>query len=240
MTLSKRKNMNLYKSLIRPVVTYGMETITIDKEKEDTLLKFERKIMRTILGPNITRESERRMKTNAEIEEELKGESIDPKDTILRQYQEEISRLKALLENKPTIINNDIEVEDLTMTPEEEINRNVPSTVTDPDLDSKRDKLLAQYQQEMKKLKCLHENEKIEKENIIKQIQKIKEEYDENIKKLNTEISVNKKKEETSEDEILKRIEALKASMIGGEKANDCELSERRKRKKQAAEERAK
>ncbi|XP_050512578.1 osmotic avoidance abnormal protein 3 isoform X2 [Diabrotica virgifera virgifera] len=163
----------------------------------------------------------------------------DPKDTILRQYQEEISRLKALLENKPTIINNDIEVEDLTMTPEEEINRNVPSTVANPDLDSKRDKLLEQYQQEMKKLKSLHENEKIEKENIIKQIQKIKEEYDENIKKLNTEISVNKKKEETSEDEILKRMEALKASMIGGEKANDYELSERRKRKKQAAEERA-
>ncbi|XP_056649009.1 osmotic avoidance abnormal protein 3 isoform X1 [Diorhabda sublineata] len=161
----------------------------------------------------------------------------DPKDAILRQYQEEISRLKSLLENKQTNI-NDIKVEDLTITSNEETDTNQLYNYANLDLDVKRDQLIIQYQQEMKKLKSLHENEKIEKENILKQIQKIKEEYDENIKQLNKEISL-KRKEEVSEAEIMDRIEVLKASIIGGEKADDRELSERRRRKKQAAEERA-
>ncbi|CAH1102092.1 unnamed protein product [Psylliodes chrysocephalus] len=157
----------------------------------------------------------------------------DPNDTILRQYQEEIARLKNLLGNKQ---NNDIEVEDLTMLPEEQIHKNV--TVVDNDLNLKRDELLLQYQQEMDKLRHLHENEKNEKENILKQIEAIRKEYDENIKKLNMEIST-KKKEMWSEEEIVSRIGALKAAMIGGEKADDKELSDRRKKKKLAAEERA-
>lgn len=39
-----------------PVVTYRMETKKIQKKEEDSLLKFERKIMGTILGHNVTRE----------------------------------------------------------------------------------------------------------------------------------------------------------------------------------------
>uniref|UniRef100_A0A6P7GCX9 Uncharacterized protein LOC114338071 n=1 Tax=Diabrotica virgifera virgifera TaxID=50390 RepID=A0A6P7GCX9_DIAVI len=54
----------------------GMETTTINKKEEDSLLKFERKIMKTIQGHNVTRQEERRMKTNAEIEKEKKGENI--------------------------------------------------------------------------------------------------------------------------------------------------------------------
>lgn len=122
------------------------------------------------------------------------------------------------------------------MLPEEQIHKNV--TVVDNDLNLKRDELLLQYQQEMDKLRHLHENEKNEKENILKQIEAIRKEYDENIKKLNMEIST-KKKEMWSEEEIVSRIGALKAAMIGGEKADDKELSDRRKKKKLAAEERA-
>ncbi|XP_023029966.2 kinesin family member 3C isoform X2 [Leptinotarsa decemlineata] len=157
----------------------------------------------------------------------------DPKDTMLRQYQEEIERLKTLLENRQP---DGLRIEDLTI-PEEELNINKPSNYSD--LDAKRDKLLREYQEEMKKLKHLHENEKNEKENVLRQIQTIKEEYDRNIRKLNEEISEKQKKELCSEEEILNRIEALKAAMIGGEKANDQELSERRKKKKIAAEKRA-
>lgn len=132
----------------------------------------------------------------------------DPKDTILRQYREEIEHLKQLLGDQ----NN--------------------KQSTNHDLDAKRDKLIQEYQQEMLKLKNLHENEKNEKENVMKQIETLKEEYETNLEKLNNE---NK----CSKEEIVNRIEALKKAMIGGEKADDRELSERRKRKKMAAEKRA-
>ncbi|XP_018561737.1 osmotic avoidance abnormal protein 3 isoform X2 [Anoplophora glabripennis] len=158
----------------------------------------------------------------------------DPKDAILRQYQEEIERLKHLLENKQ---NNSLKLEDLTHTPEEEINKNIPSNSAD--FDARRDRLLQEYQDEMKKLKNLHENEKNEKEIVLKQIQMIKEEYESNIQKLNKEIVQKQKRELCSKEEIVKRIDVLKAAMIGGEKANDHELSERRKKKKLAAERRA-
>ncbi|KAJ8950766.1 hypothetical protein NQ318_011259 [Aromia moschata] len=158
----------------------------------------------------------------------------DPKDAILRQYQEEIERLKILLENKHS---NNLKIEDLTDTPEEEINKNVTSH--NPDLDARRDRLLLEYQEEMRKLKSLHESEKNEKETVLKQIQAIRREYEDSILKLNEEIREKERKELCSKEEIVKRIEVLKAAMIGGEKANDRELSERRKRKKMAAEKRA-
>ncbi|KAJ8967036.1 hypothetical protein NQ314_003153 [Rhamnusium bicolor] len=157
----------------------------------------------------------------------------DPKDAILRQYQEEIERLKTLLQTK----RNSLKIEDLADTPEEEINKNIPSS--NMDLDAKRDRLLQEYQEEMRKLKSLHENEKNEKETVLKQIQSIKQEYETNIQKLNDEIRDKQKKELCSKEEIVKRIEVLKAAMIGGEKANDLELSDRRKKKKMAAERRA-
>ncbi|XP_063930392.1 osmotic avoidance abnormal protein 3 isoform X4 [Zophobas morio] len=153
----------------------------------------------------------------------------DPKDTILRQYQEEIERLKKLLGNQQ------LKIEDVSFDEDEQ--KEVVQDNTD--LDAKRDRLIHEYQQEMEKLKNLHQNEKNEKENVLKQIQLIKEEYEENIQKLNSEIQDKKQKELCSKEEILSRIEALKKSMIGGEKANDQELSERRKRKKLAAEKRA-
>lgn len=64
-------------------------------------------------------------------------------------------------------------------------------------------------------------------------------EYEENIRRLNEEIKTHAKKEVTSKEEILKRIEELKKTLIGGEKANDKELSQRRLKKKLAAEQRA-
>ncbi|CAH2010925.1 unnamed protein product [Acanthoscelides obtectus] len=158
----------------------------------------------------------------------------DPKDAILRQYQEEIDRLKALLQDNQ---NRDIS-DEFELIPYPEINKNVQSH--NAELDAKRDRLLQEYQDEMRKLKNLHESEKQEKESILKQIETIKAEYNRNIKKLNEEIEEKKsKKQLCSQEEILNRIEALKAAMIGGERANDKELSERRKRKKMEAEKRA-
>ncbi|CAG9770236.1 unnamed protein product [Ceutorhynchus assimilis] len=160
----------------------------------------------------------------------------DPKDTILRKYQEEIERLKSLLTSQSEP--DGLRVVDLTGVGDEiEINKNVRSR--NVELDAKRDKLLQEYQSEMEKLRNLHESEKNEKETVLKQIQVIKDEYEKNIKKLNEEININHIKEVTSKEEVMKRIEELKKVLIGGEKANDKELSERRLRKKIEAEKRA-
>lgn len=74
--LSKTTKIKIYKTLIRPIITYAMETIAINKKEEENLKIIERKIMRIILGPNITREGEIRLRKNKEIEEELGGENI--------------------------------------------------------------------------------------------------------------------------------------------------------------------
>ena len=146
---------------------------------------------------------------------------------MLRKYQEEIERLKDLLElrqSTPFLMKT-------VGSPHDDLNQS--------HLDLKRDQLIREYEAEMQKLKNLHESEKSEKEGIVRQIEIIKEEYRRNIEKLNEQM---RRKEEikpsVSTHEILERIAVLKASMIGGEKANDKELSERRRRKKLAAERR--
>jgi hypothetical protein len=59
---------NLYKTLIRPVVTYGAETWTMTKKEDQALLIFERKIFRTIYGPKYE-DGEWKSSRNRELEE---------------------------------------------------------------------------------------------------------------------------------------------------------------------------
>lgn len=151
---------------------------------------------------------------------------------MLRQYQEEIEKLRSLLDNRQS---TPLKIEDISDDTNYEINKNI--TLTNNNEDPKRDLLIQEYQDEMIKLKNLHENEKSEKEKILNQIESIKNEYQMHIERLSQEME-EKKPKSTSKEEILRRIEALKATMIGGEKAGDKELSERRRKKKLAAEKR--
>jgi len=62
--LSRATKIRLYKTLIRPVVTYGAETrMTTKKEEEQALLIFERKIFRRIYGPKYE-DGEWKIRTN--------------------------------------------------------------------------------------------------------------------------------------------------------------------------------
>ena len=65
----------LYKTLIRPVVSYGAEAWTLTKKEEEALLIFERKIFGRIYGPKYEN-GEWKSRTNRELEEMSKGENI--------------------------------------------------------------------------------------------------------------------------------------------------------------------
>lgn len=116
---------------------------------------------------------------------------------MLRKYQEEISRLRSLLENQTPLT-----IQERPVTSGEAI---IVET-----LDEQRNNLLKEYQSEMQMLKDMHENEKAAKETIMKQMESIKKEYNDNLEKLNSEIQKKKNNEAhqkiVSKEEIMKRL----------------------------------
>lgn len=73
--LSKKCKMRIYKSLIRPVVTYGAETWNLLSSDANKLRVFERKIIRRIWGP-INENGHWRIRNNWEINDILENEDI--------------------------------------------------------------------------------------------------------------------------------------------------------------------
>ena len=70
--------MQIYKRLIRPIVTYGSETWTLTKPDENLLRIFERKIrkiLRNIYGP-IQEGDTWRIRDNEELNSSINGEDI--------------------------------------------------------------------------------------------------------------------------------------------------------------------
>jgi len=73
--LSRATKIILYKTLIRPVLSYGAESWTLTKKEDQALLFFERKIFRRIFGPKYEN-GEWKSRTNRELEDVSKGENI--------------------------------------------------------------------------------------------------------------------------------------------------------------------
>jgi hypothetical protein len=69
--LSKRSELKLYWSVIRPVVTYACETWVLKENIIQKLMIFERKVLKKIFGPTKQQNGLRRIKTNERLSERL-------------------------------------------------------------------------------------------------------------------------------------------------------------------------
>jgi len=73
--LKKSTKMKIYKTLIRPVITYASETWTLIAKDENNLRIFERQILRKICGP-VNIDNIRRIQNNMETDELIEGADI--------------------------------------------------------------------------------------------------------------------------------------------------------------------
>lgn len=125
---------------------------------------------------------------------------------MLRKYQEEIQKLKEMLqssvpslnsiENKE-VNNNDIEI---TRPVSEEYKLK---------LEMEKHKIISEYQDEMNRLKNEHESEKNEKEHLRQEMLDLKTQYENNLAKVNQEMKENEVKI-VPKEEIMKRYDSPK------------------------------
>ena len=73
--ISRRSKLQIYKTLIRPVVTFGAETWTLTAVEENALRRFERKVLRKIYGPVVDK-GVWRIRYNNELCKLMGGEDI--------------------------------------------------------------------------------------------------------------------------------------------------------------------
>uniref|UniRef100_A0A182PBG3 Kinesin-like protein n=1 Tax=Anopheles epiroticus TaxID=199890 RepID=A0A182PBG3_9DIPT len=159
----------------------------------------------------------------------------DPKDTMLREYQQEIVRLKELLKGGGIV-----------SPPTNGTGYYLEANGVDTE---KQQALKQQYDQEVMHLRREYEQQKIAKQELVKDIEKIKAYYEQQMQLLasskQTEQGSDEKDLPTSKalagrerKEIYDRIKQIKDALIGGERANDIQLKEKRYRNKLASEKR--
>jgi hypothetical protein len=76
-TLNINSKLKIYKSLIRPVVTYGCEAWTLTNRDEQNLRIFEHRILRKTLGPVQNEDGSWRIRMNYEL-----GELVEHADIV--------------------------------------------------------------------------------------------------------------------------------------------------------------
>lgn len=146
----------------------------------------------------------------------------DPKDAMLREYQEEISNLRKMLEK----------TSGATITEITDNNVDIQEQIKFEKL-----KIEQEFEEKAQQLKIEHEQQKKEKEELLQSMMELKQEYEQkllNVKQLttNTEPSLQEVQDETK---ITERIKSIKDILIGGERANDTQLKEKRFKKNLAS-----
>uniref|UniRef100_A0A0K8STU4 Kinesin-like protein n=1 Tax=Lygus hesperus TaxID=30085 RepID=A0A0K8STU4_LYGHE len=177
----------------------------------------------------------------------------DPKDAMLRKYQEEIEQLKEML-TKPRMT----------------------AVVDEVLLEQEREKIRLEYEKEMTALKAQFNEVNSSKSQVQEELLSLKNQYDRQLQNIDkqaqapltvvesstgscqetesekiitnsTNNSINnnnqdsndaKEASKATQQEIMARLIKLQRNLVGGERANDQSLKERRARRKRAAEKR--
>ena len=107
-TLSTNLKIQIYRTLIKPVVTYGSETWTLRKTDENSLTVFERKVLRKIYGPcKDVNNGEWRIRKNRELKAVYQNPGIVEDITKRRliwaghAWRKEGSLLRTVIEKVP-------------------------------------------------------------------------------------------------------------------------------------------
>ncbi|XP_055371836.1 uncharacterized protein LOC129605867 [Condylostylus longicornis] len=74
--LSIRSKLSIYRTLIKPVLTYGCECWTLKTSDSNLLSVFERKMLRKIYGPVRNEDGTYRIRNNNELEELIKHQTV--------------------------------------------------------------------------------------------------------------------------------------------------------------------
>ena len=147
----------------------------------------------------------------------------DPKDALLREYQEEINRLKAMVANGGTLPQS----------------HDQPH----PDVEAERAKLRAEFEEQIRQLKDQYEQDaqtkSADNQKLQDDLKKLRSNY-ETAKSQIGEKALGGGDGDVPLDagEAKKRLEALQHQMVGGEQANNKQLKEKRAKRRTEAEKR--
>ncbi|CAD5219598.1 unnamed protein product [Bursaphelenchus okinawaensis] len=132
----------------------------------------------------------------------------DPKDALLREYQQEIERLKGLVQHH-----------DVGKPPQ--------------DMEEVKKKLREEFALQMEQLRESYEHEQKSKAKLEEDLNKLKRQYE----RASAEVEAAKKSEDPmNEAEAKKRLEQLEQQLVGGEEANNEALKQKRFKKMKEAE----
>lgn len=133
----------------------------------------------------------------------------DPKDALLREYQQEIERLKGMVQHHP-----------VTPAPEH-------------DVEAIKAKLREEFAQSMAELKSNYEKEQKSKAKLEEDLTKLKRDYEQASKDVE---AARKSNSPIDEKDAQKRLEQLQQQLVGGEQANNEALKQKRLKKMKEAE----
>ncbi|XP_078480416.1 kinesin-like protein KIF17 [Lampetra planeri] len=143
----------------------------------------------------------------------------DPKDALLREYQEEIRKLQAL-------ISGQMATADLSCEGASSLSGNVPVVPSRPESssDAEREKIKAEYEERFAKLQAEYDAEQQSKAKLQEDIAVLRSSYESKLSNL--------------EKVHASRLQQLEQQVVGGEQARNKELQQRHRQRKSLADQR--